>query len=77
MKEAIITATKLDGLLMTTIKGEDAARYEYFGLPLPTFICHMRTWGHAEDHCGDYYRMWEPEKNCIYVTREALRLKRM
>ena len=47
MQESIITATTLGGLVTTTIKGKEATRYEHFGLPLPTFICCVRTWGNA------------------------------
>ena len=44
MQEAIITVTKLDGLVIITIKGKEATRYEHFGLPLTKFTCCMRTW---------------------------------
>ena len=103
MQEVIITATKLDRLAIITIKGKESIRYENFGLSLPKFIFHMRTWGQAsfiktrpttvpkltnkgsscmfvrcaEDYAGDFYQMWEPEKNYVFVTRDLLWLKRM
>ena len=101
--EAISTATKLDGLVIVSINGKKATRYEHFGLPIPKFVEFLRTWGeagvvktktktatkltskgsscmfvrYADNHAGDCYRMWEPERNYIYITRDVLWLKRM
>ena len=44
-QEEIITASKIDGLVIIIIKGKKATRYAHFRLPLPKFMCHMRTWG--------------------------------
>ena len=47
--EAIITATKLDGLVVIKVNGTVKTRYEHFGYQLPRFVKHMRTgdWSHG------------------------------
>ena len=47
VQEAVLTATKLDGLIVVHVNGKEATRYEQFGLPVPKFVNHMRTWGEA------------------------------
>jgi len=103
IQEAIITATKLDGLVTVNDGKECKTRYELFGLAVPSFVKYLRTWGeagvvkvhtktspklknkgvtcifvgYADNHAGDCYRMWEPIKHFIYITRDVLWLKRM
>jgi len=45
VQEALLTATKLDGLVVD--KNENKTRYEVFGLGIPKFAKHLRTWGEA------------------------------
>ena len=45
IQEAAVMVTKLDGLIIDP--GETKTRYERFGLKLPKFVNHMRTWGEA------------------------------
>ena len=33
--------------------------------------------GYATEHSGDTYRMYDPKTNCIRVSRDVIRLKRM
>ena len=33
--------------------------------------------GCAEDHDGDFYRMWDPTGHYVYVTRDVVWLKRV
>ena len=47
IQEAIITATKLDGLVTTNVGKECKTRYELFGYKNPAFTRHLRTWGEA------------------------------
>jgi len=41
------TATKLDGLVVTTINGKSQTRYEHFGYKIPKFASYLKTWGKA------------------------------
>jgi hypothetical protein len=43
--EVIMTMTKLDWLKLITINEVKKPRIEHYGLPLPIFIQHLRTWG--------------------------------
>ena len=47
IQEAIIMATKLDGLVVTTINSVTQTWYEQFGMDIPKFIKYLRTWGEA------------------------------
>ena len=47
IQEAIIAATKLDGLVTVNNGNKIMTRYELFGLTIPSFVKHMRTWGEA------------------------------
>ena len=47
IQEAILTATKLDGLVVSTINNKTQTRYEYFGYPIPKFAKYLKTWGEA------------------------------
>jgi hypothetical protein len=40
-------ATDLDGLVVTTIKGKEASRYEHWNNQLPKWSNHLRTWGES------------------------------
>jgi hypothetical protein len=46
-KEAIKTATLLDGLVVSEINGKLGTRYEHWSGKNPQFINHLRTWGEA------------------------------
>ena len=46
-QKAFETATKLDGLIPTTINGTTKTRAEHFGNEIPSFVNHMRKWGEA------------------------------
>ena len=46
-KEAIKTATDLDGLLLSTLNGLTKTRYEHAFGKNPKFAKHLRTWGEA------------------------------
>ena len=43
----MLTATKLDGLVVTKVNEITQTLYEYFGLPILRFLKHPRTWGEA------------------------------
>ena len=45
--EAFTTATLLDGLVVTTLAGKTATRYEHWSGKIPNFVKHLRTWGEA------------------------------
>ena len=47
-QEAVLTATKLDGLVTATINNGHKTRYELFGMRNSSFVNHLRTWGEAE-----------------------------
>ena len=47
-REVFHHATKLDNLVVTTINGKTATRYEHFGEELPKFVKNMKTWGGQE-----------------------------
>lgn len=47
IQEALITATKLDDLVVTMVNGATKTRYEHFGLELLRFVKYMRTWREA------------------------------
>jgi len=47
IQEAILTATKLDGLVVSTINDKTQTRYEYFGYPIPKFAKYLKTWEEA------------------------------
>ncbi len=40
-------ATALDGLIVTTIDGKNATRYEHWHGSLPKWVRHLRTWGES------------------------------
>ena len=46
-KEAFKTATLLDGLVVITIDGKEATRYEHWCGKNPDFTAHLRVWGEA------------------------------
>ena len=46
-KEAIMTATLNDGLMVKTIDGRTATRFEHFGDEIPRFARNLRIWGEA------------------------------
>ena len=46
-RKAFKTATLLDGLVISTINGKTATRYEHWGAEIPRFAKHLRTWGEA------------------------------
>ena len=45
--EAACTAAKLDWLTTINLKGVEKARIEHFGMKIPGFAKHLRTWGEA------------------------------
>ena len=47
IQEAVLTATKLDGLVTTYVDNKSQTRYELFGMKNPSFVNHLRTWGEA------------------------------
>ena len=47
VSEAFKTATLLDGLVVVTIDGKTATRYEHWAESIPQFTQHLRTWGEA------------------------------
>ena len=46
-REALDTATKLDGLTVLKIGNKEATRYEHWGVENPKFTKHMRVWGES------------------------------
>ena len=46
-REAIATATKLDGLMQVELNGVTKSRYEHEFGKNPPFVDHLRTWGEA------------------------------
>ena len=46
-REALHTATLLDGLRLVTLNGKTATRFEHWGDQIPRFAYHLRTWGEA------------------------------
>jgi len=46
-REAILTATQLDGLVVENIDGVSATRYTHFYGANPKWVEHLRTWGEA------------------------------
>ena len=44
-REALGTATKLDGLTVINIDGKTGTRYELWGVQNPKFPKHLRVWG--------------------------------
>jgi hypothetical protein len=40
-------ATDMDGLIVTTIQGKTATRYEHWCGRLPKWVKHLRTWGES------------------------------
>jgi len=47
VQEAVLVATKLDGLIVTTKNGVTKIRNEHFGMETPRFAKCLRTWGEA------------------------------
>ena len=46
-REAMQTATLLDGLVVTAIEGIKLTRVEHWGGSLPRWVSYLRTWGEA------------------------------
>ena len=70
MQEAIITATKLGGLVTSNNGNKIMTRYELFGLPIPSFVNHMRTWGEAgvvKTYSKTSQKLMNKGETCIFV----------
>ena len=46
-QEAIMMATKINGLSIVIINKEANTRYEHFGNVIPKFVKHLRIWSEA------------------------------
>ena len=46
-KEALMTATRLDGLTVVVRSGKTDTRYEHYMGKVPSFLLRLRAWGEA------------------------------
>ena len=66
--ECECTATKTDWVTPITLKGVTKARIEHFGMKVPKFFKHLRTWGEAgRVKTGKDEKFGNPGVTCMFV----------